>query len=161
MYLLGHARFTSGLAGENSIFHFVDNRSIPLHKKFSFRVFPDGPVKIIFSKTRDQINKTITFNIDVDGTTVEEVGCNFDYSLNDAAAVLKLKSINDIEITITGSEINFEDRIIINGTFEDLNFIEFQSEQPASWIVQKSIFFKKCCKNNSFPFSFAFRCDWD
>ena len=104
------------------------------------RVYPEGPVKIIFSKTRNQLNKTITFNIDLDETTVEGAGCNFNYSLRESTIFLKLKSINDIEITITKSKINYQDKIIIHGIFDELNFIGFDSELPATWIVQKSSF---------------------
>ena len=136
----GHTRFRTLDGEDESIFHFVDNRSIPLHKKFSLRVYPEGPVKIIFSKTRDQLNKTITLNIDLDETTVEGAGCNFNYSLRESTIFLKLKSINDIEITITKSKINYQDKIIIHGIFDELNFIGFDSELPASWIVQKSSF---------------------
>ena len=138
-FFKGHTRFRTLDSEDESIFHFVDNRSIPLHKKFSFRVFPEGPVKIIFSKTRDQLNKTITFNIDLDETTVEGAGCNFNYSLIESTK-LELKSINDIEITITHSKINYQDKIIIQGIFDELNFIGFDSELPATWIVQKSNF---------------------
>ena len=135
----GHARFKTPENEDFSVFHFVDNSSIPLHKKFFFRVFPEGPVKLTFSKTRDQLNNTITFNINKDGTSVEEFGCNFNFSLNEPSLKVNLKSINDIEITITDTKINFEDKIIINGNFEELKFIGFDSELPASWIVQKSI----------------------
>ena len=138
-FFKGHTRFRTLDSEDESIFHFVDNRSIPLHKKFYFRVFPEGPVKIIFSKTRDQLNKTITFNIDLDETTVEGAACNFNYSLIESTK-LELKSINDIEITITQSKINYQDKIIIQGIFDELNFIGFDSELPATWIVQKSNF---------------------
>ena len=96
-------------------------------------------MKVTFSKTKDQLNKTITFNIDKDETTVEEFGCNFNFSLNVPSQRVKLNSINDMEITITDKTINFQDKIIINGNFEELKFIGFASELPASWIVQKSI----------------------
>ena len=129
--------------GDRSIFHFVDNRSVPLHKKFSFRVVPEGPVKVILSKTRDQLNKSISFMIEIDETTVEGVGCDFNYSLKESTRKLELKSINDMEMTITKNEINYQDRVIINGNFDELNFIGFESAMPASWIVQKSKSFNK------------------
>ena len=96
-------------------------------------------MKVTFSKTIDQLNKTITFNVDKDETTVEEFGCDFNFSLNEPSQRVKLNSINDMEITITEKTINFQDKIIINGNFEELKFIGFDSELPASWIVQKSI----------------------
>ena len=143
--LKGHARFRTGSEEEDeSTFHFVDNRSIPLNKKVSFRVFPEGPVKVILSKTRDQLNNSIIFYIEEEETTVEGVGCNFDYLSNESSAtILKLNSINDIEISITKSEINYQDRIVIKGLFEDLKFIGFDSDLQASWIVQKSNLEKK------------------
>ena len=73
----------------------------------------------------------------MDETTVEGAGCNFNYSLQDSTK-LELKSINDLEITITQSKINYQDKIIIQGIFDELNFIGFDSELPATWIVQKS-----------------------
>ena len=106
----------------------------------SFRVFPEGPVEVIFSKTREQHNKTISFYIEVDETTVEGVGCDFNYSSKESKNILKLNSINDMEISITNRIINYQDKIIINGIFDELNFIGFNSELPASWIVQKSNF---------------------
>ena len=140
-FFKGHARFITVEGGDQSIFHFVDNRSIPLHKKFSFRVVPEGPVKVIFSKTKEQLNKTITFMIEMDETTVEGEGCNFSYSLKESTRKLELKSINEMEMTITRNVINFQDKIIINGSFDELNFIGFESTLPASWIVQKSRFY--------------------
>ena len=139
LFTKGHARFKTPENRDDSVLHFVDNSSIPLHKKFYIRVYPEGPVKLTFSKTKDQLNKTLTFNIGMDETIVEEFGCNFDFSLNEPSQKVNLKSINDIEITITDTKINFEDKIIINGSFEELKFIGFDSELPASWIVQKSI----------------------
>ena len=139
MFTKGHARFKTPENRDDSVFHFVDNSSIPLQKKFYVRVYPEGPVKLTFSKTKDQLNKTVTFNIGTDETIVEEFGCNFDFSLNEPSQKVNLNSINDIEITITDTKINFEDKITINGSFEELKFIGFDSELPASWIVQKSI----------------------
>ena len=75
----------------------------------------------------------------MDETTVEGAGCNFNYSLIESTK-LELKSIDDIEITITHSKINYQDKIIIQGIFDELNFIGFDSELPATWIVQKSNF---------------------
>ena len=75
----------------------------------------------------------------MDETTVEGAGCNFNYSLIESTK-LELKSINDIEITITQSKINYQDKIILQGIFDELNFIGFDSELPATWIVQKSNF---------------------
>ena len=157
----GHARFTTLEGGDQSIFHFVDNRSIPLHKKFSFRVIPEGPVKVIFSKTKEQLNKTITFMIEMDETTVEGEGCNFSYSLKESTRKLELKSINEMEMIITRNEINFQDKIIINGSFDELNFIGFESVLPASWIVQKSRFLQVCYLIVCSYFSFAISYDWD
>ena len=79
--------------------------------------------------------------IEIDETTVEGVGCNFSYSLKVSNRKLELKSINNMEMTITRNEINFQDKIIINGSFDELNFIGFESALPASWIVQKSDFY--------------------
>ena len=78
--------------------------------------------------------------IEKDETTVEGEGCNFNYSLKESTRQLELKSINEMEMTITRNEINFQDRIIINGSFDELNFIGFESALSASWIVQKSRF---------------------
>ena len=78
--------------------------------------------------------------IEIDETTVEGFGCDFSYSLKESTRKLELKSINNMEMTITRNEINFQDRIIINGSFDELNFIGFESALPASWIVQKSDF---------------------
>ena len=75
----------------------------------------------------------------MDETTVEGAGCNYNYFLKESTK-LELKSINDIEITITQSKINYQDKIIIQGIFDELNFIGFDSELPATWIVQKSNF---------------------
>ena len=137
----GHARFRTGSEEKDeSTFHFVDNRSIPLNKKISFRVFPEGPVKVILSQTRDQLNNSIIFYIKEEETTIEGVGCTFNHLSDESnATILKLNSINDMEISITKSEINYQDKIIIKGLFDDLNFIGFYSELHASWIVQKSI----------------------
>ena len=88
--------------------------------------------------------------IEIDETTVEGVGCNFDYSLKESTRKLELKSINNMEMTITKNEINFQDKIIINGSFDELNFIGFESALPASWIVQKSDFLKICYVSNFF-----------
>ena len=100
-------------------------------------------MKVILSKTRDQLNKFITFHIKIDETTVEGVGCDFNYSMKESINALELHSINDMEISITNQSINYQDRIIINGIFDELNFIGFYSELPASWIVQKSNFYRK------------------
>ena len=78
--------------------------------------------------------------IEIDETTVEGVGCNFTYLSKESTRKLELKSINEMEMTITRNEINFQDKIIINGSFDELNFIGFESVLPASWIVQKSDF---------------------
>ena len=79
--------------------------------------------------------------IEIDETTVEGDGCNFSYSLKESTRKLELKSINEMEMTITRNVINFQDKIIINGSFDELNFIGFESTLPASWIVQKSRFY--------------------
>ena len=76
--------------------------------------------------------------IEIDETTVEGFGCNFTYLLKETTRKLELESINELEMTITRNEINFQDKIIINGSFDELNFIGFDSVLPASWIVQKS-----------------------
>ena len=52
--------------------------------------------------------------IEIDETTVEGFGCNFTYLLKETTRKMELESINEMEMTITRNEINFQDKIIIN-----------------------------------------------
>ena len=79
----------------------------------------------------------------MDETSIDAIGCEFNYLINEKPPKFIFDEINDIEVTITEDKISFQDNIWINGSFGELNFIGFDSVLPSSWVVQKSKFFSK------------------
>ena len=135
---LVHTRFTTSKDEVENIFHFVSTKSKPIKKTFNIRVIPEDSVQIIFSKSKNLTNGTVSFILKVDQMEVLLKGFKLEYKKNESFHS-KFNLINDIEIMFTEKEINIQNKVQIEGHFGELHFIGFSSLRPAYWIVKKSI----------------------
>lgn len=142
-----HTRFTTSKDEAENIFHFVSTKSKPIKKNFNIRVIPEDSVQIIFSKSKNLTNGTVSFILKEGGMEVASKGFKLEYKKNESFHS-KLNFINDIEILFTEREINIQNKVKIEGHFGELQFIGFNSTKPAFWIVKKSISIHQLHSNN-------------
>ena len=142
-----HTRFSTSKDEVENIFHFVSTKSKPIKKTFNIRVIPEDSVQIIFSKSKNLTNGTVSFILKEVGMEVASKGFKLEYKKNESFNS-KLNFINDIEILFTEKEINIQNKVKIEGHFGELHFIGFNSTKPAFWIVKKSISIHQLYSNN-------------